>query len=392
MGYTKWSGITFVGWQRKMKVIFALRGDAPSKPGGDSKKVQRYITGLTSRGWECEVVYTPETLERASGDLVHLMNLDLPLENLRYARVAQSRGLPMVLSTIRHPIEGIIKMYNLGDDSFYVFLRKIGIPPLTGIGMRERVKLMRRGWVRDALSVGSYEKLQGQLIGSAQAVFPMAQGEYSALAADFPALKQQFIVRNGMSFSSHVPGAKRPKAAFDIITVGRIEPRKNSLALARAAHSAGLRTLFVGALNEKHGTFIKEFINTVEKSEFLTYAGSKTPDELRDLYLSADAYLNPAWFEVVSQADVEAASLGLRVISTDHSYIDDALGQGVARMNPASISGSDAVAHLIDAFQAAECATPPANRDWDSCGAELDSAYRWVLGILPADETRVAKL
>jgi glycosyltransferase involved in cell wall biosynthesis len=362
-----------------VKVVFALRADAFTKPGGDSKKVDRYRQGLTQLGWDSEIVTSACDLAKTTSDLVHLMNLDTPRENLHYAKVAHHSKRPVVISTIRHPFEGMKAMYCLGDDKFYKQLRRLGIQAETGIGFREQVKLLKQRNLMAAITPGKYRELQKRLVQDAASVFPMATGESEALSKDFACQTPAWTIRNGFSFSPAEQSESATKE-FDIISVGRVEPRKNSLALARAASSSGLNTAFVGSINGNHRAYADEFLKTVEASGNVTYLGSKNHDEIIDVLQRSKAYINPAWFEVVSQADVEAACMGLRIASTQHSYLEDALGSDVVRFDPTELLMADAGDRLRSIYDSATVVPSVTNRDWKECSIELDKAYRQVVG------------
>ncbi|QCO99610.1 glycosyltransferase [Arthrobacter sp. 24S4-2] len=364
-----------------MKVVFALRADAFTKPGGDSKKVERYRTGLNLLGWESEVVTSARELLATPSDIVHLMNLDTPRENMHYASIAERSGRPFVISTIRHPFDGMLSMYEFGHDRFYRQLGRLGIEAETGIGFREQVKLLKQKNVPAALIRGTYRSLQRQLVKKASIVFPMATGEANAIRSDLDAGTKQKIIRNGFSFSPTAGSDSRPVTDFDLVSVGRIEPRKNSLMLAQAAAGTGLRTAFVGSLNTNHKAYADNFLQQIAEHENLEYLGSKDHNEIMGILQRCDVYINPAWFEVVSQADVEAACMGLRIVSTRHSYLEDALGTEVQRFDPIGLLGSGASDRLLELFDVATKVSGAANRDWGECSVELDAAYREVLRV-----------
>ncbi len=357
-------------------VVYALRSDAIRKPGGDSTKVARYRSHLEKLGWSTHVVTSVEELCRAGGDVVHLLNLDLPLENYRYAQVARSRGIPVALSTIRHPFAGVEAMYQHGRDSFYMRTRRLGLSADRAVAIREQLKLASK---RDSAAISKplgFNRSQKRLVDSVDALLPMAEGESRAISQQF-AEKHHLIetVRNGHSFE---PRSAPKDATWDVVSVGRIEPRKNSLALAQAALAAGLSVLFVGAVNTKHKDYSARFSNIVSSNSSLHHVGQVTHLELPELIQSARVYVNPAWFEVVSQADVEAASLGLPVVSTQYGYIEDSLGD-VTRIDPTDLVLAPART-LERAIAAASTPTMAPPRAWGLAAAELDSVYRRLLG------------
>ena len=363
-----------------MRITFALRADAEQKPGGDSRKVARYIDGLRSKGVEGTVVYSADDVPATRPDLVHLMNLDLPIENLIYARRLRREGRPFVLSTIRHPFEGVAKMYESGDDRFYRLLRGFGLPADHGVVVREHLKLAKRMRLLTPISFRSNSAAQHELLSLASAHLPMAPGERDAIRRDFGETSPDFLVPNGFSLSSVREGA-RSAAKFDLVSVGRIEPRKNALNLVRAVANTQLRLLIVGGENVNHPQYFQEFLRQVNANPRVSYVGPLDQTGVISSLRSASAYVNAAWFEVVSQADVEAATLGLPVLSTVHSYLDDILGPGHAIVDPGKIASEDAGEYLCSQIEKAKLAsvTITSKPTWQDASDALKVAYSSTL-------------
>lgn len=270
-------------------------------------------------------------------------------------------------------------MYQFGDDPFYRALTRLGVGAEMGIGFREQVKLMKQKNVGAAVIPGRYRMLQKMLVKDASAVFPMALGEAEVLRQDFGSETPQKIIRNGFSFSPTSRVSSANGHDFDLVSVGRIEPRKNSLTLARAAVQSGLSIAFIGALNGNHPSYSDKFLQVVESNVNVEYLGHQDHGAMTEILRRCDVYINPAWFEVVSQADVEAACLGLRIVSTCHSYLEDALGSEVKRFDPVELLGAGAGERLCELSAAATRVSGAVNRDWNDCSIDLDSAYREVL-------------
>lgn len=360
-------------------VTFALRGDAITKPGGDSTKVARYAEALRSRGWNSNTVTSSHELRDSRADIVHIVNLDLPLENLAYTRETKRSGRPVVLSSIRHPVDGVRSMYDHGADRMYRRTRLAKVPFNRAVALREQLKLAKRGNLRAALTTHGFHQAQANLLTNVDAVLPMAEGERSALERDFSLPKFTYVVRNGQSFTVATESTlASPDSTFDLVAVGRVEPRKNTLELARAADAAKMSILILGAVNPLHTKYASEFHQLAERSKYVTYAGRVDHSELPHQMRRARVYVNAAWFEVVSQADVEAASLGMPIVTTMHSYIEDTLGNGVARLDPreVALARGDALRDIVDT---ARLAPMPKRRDWDLCGDDLVTAYSSVL-------------
>lgn len=362
-----------------MRVTYALRADARSKPGGDTKKVDHYRDDLRALGWDSNVVYHPAELEKSAGDIVHVLNLDLPVENLAYVNHAKKLRIPAALSTIRHPWEGCEKMYKTNDDTFFRKLRSVGFTADKAWVAREYLKLAQRRQLRNVPRTVGFRDHQQALMDSVAAYFPMAAGEEEAIKQDFRNASSGRVIPNGTSLLDLDRVRPDRDITFDVVSVGRIEPRKNALGLAKSLARSGLRVAFVGGLNGKHKGYVRDFLDVIESSDTLTHVGALPSEGVVDVLRHSAAYVNAAWFEVVSQADIEAATLGLPVLSTQHSYLDDFLGDGHAIIDPSRMKEADGADYIIQLLTTARPATPATQPSWAESAALLDDAYRDIL-------------
>lgn len=361
-----------------MNVVFLLRRDAKTKPGGDTSKTQRYVERLAQLGIDACVTHERRSLRHLKPDIVHLINLDLPAENLTNARAARAVGAKVVLSTIRHPFDGITAFYQHGDDSLYRKLRHAGVSAARGIGFRELIKL---GMVADSGAIPAlrqYVHLQRDLLRSVDFVLPMATGELVSLRRDFAFDAPTRVIPNALSFSQTQLDPLECRPEYDVISVGRVEPRKNSLSLARmASRSPHRRMAFAGQLNHRHPKYVREFLHIVETSPNVDYLGVLPHAEVRNALQRSMAYVNPAWFEVVSQADFEALSLDLPILTTTQSYLSDFI-EGGGWISPVEFSRLSNDHGMFDELiaRAAPAKLVVPTRTWAQAGDELAAVYR----------------
>ena len=121
-----------------------------------------------------------------------------------------------------------------------------------------------------------------------------------------------------------------------------------------------------------------EFERLVESSSAIVHQPAVPQDELPKILAQATTYVNPAWFEVVSQADAEAATLGLKIVTTKHSYIQDALGPSTPVFDPTDLIATPADA-LAAALGKATTVSPPAPIQWSDAVADLVRAYEGIV-------------
>ncbi|NKR46651.1 hypothetical protein GS506_18605 [Rhodococcus hoagii] len=356
-----------------MKVIYALRGDARAKPGGDTKKIDKYVTALSESGVETSIVTSVEELESSRYDICHLVNLDLPIENLRYARAARRAGARVAMSTVSHPIDGLRGLYEQGDDWFFKYCRALKIDAEYGISARESLKLIQRREMSPLSRPWGLSRVQQKLLAECDAIFPMAEGELAELSRRFDFEAPSVLVKNGVSFTRDIGCSSRP---YDVIVVGRVEPRKNTVEIAELLARTGHRAVFVGPKNNNHKAYVQRFETCVDRASNLSYMGQRSPAEVKSLMQNSLYYVNAAWCEVVSQADIEAASQGCRVLSTKYSYLSDFIPGGFTEIDPHRIVDGGALGYLqglLGGDAIAEAELP--HDTWESAATSLLSSY-----------------
>ena len=91
-----------------MRVLMQIRRDAFDKFGGDTRQMLKYKEHLSGLG--VDVSISRELRPRlAEVDIVHLFNLDRPLETYVQLRNAQSRGRPACIGGLggTDPAKGV---------------------------------------------------------------------------------------------------------------------------------------------------------------------------------------------------------------------------------------------------------------------------------------------
>jgi glycosyltransferase involved in cell wall biosynthesis len=226
------------------------------------------------------------------------------------------------------------------------------------------------------LSSVGLSRRQQQLISLVDFVLPMADGERRELLHRFDIQCPMGIVENGSTFVQ--PELPEGARSNDVVVVGRVEPRKNTVEIARSLAELGVSAVFLGAPNNNHNSYVTEFRRIISRYDKLTYHGSVDLAKVRATLLTSKYYVNASWCEVVSQADIEAASSGCMVISTRHSYLSDFLGCGYAVIDPLCIASGRGTEHLDKAMQLGVRGSSALMKTWPEAITALDDVYRKV--------------
>lgn len=364
-----------------MNIVYLLRMDGQTKPGGDTTKAQRFCHHIGLAGHQTEIQFG-----RPSGpppDLVHLVNLDLPLENGRLLYQAR-RMWPdarVAISTVHHPFDGIGAYYASELDRFFRATKRLGIPWEASVTFREWMKLLRRTGRPTGNPLASTRTYQRKLLTMVDLALPMAPGEERTLFRDLGEVDTQMaIVPNGQSFPTEKQEEGSSRTDDHVVVVGRVEPRKNSVAAALALRDAGINATFIGAKNTNHSAFCSLFQSIVDSAQNLNYLGPLPHADLQEVLRTGTHYVNPSFFEVVSQADVEAASLGLRVVTTKWSFLPDVLGaSNFSTVDPSALLAPEGATILADALSSAPVPELPPLPTWETASDTLLAAYGKVV-------------
>jgi glycosyltransferase involved in cell wall biosynthesis len=263
--------------------------------GGENQLVQ------TGRSLEVHGVrvrlFSPWTDRIETARLLHLFGMSR--EGLELARVARARGVPVVLSPIcwYEPraiaaLEASLSRKALGLASWCVRSIAPRVP----------------SWRRDLLHL-------------ADVILPNSHAEANQLARLFAVSRKRLrVVPNGVlpSFGTASPAPFRDGLGPDpfVLSVGRIEPRKNTLGLVRATRWLGLRAVHIGDPVPGHLDYARECRRAGEGS--VIWLGRFDHDDplLASAYAAARVFALPSWFETPGLAALEAGLAGCAVAIT----------------------------------------------------------------------------
>ncbi|RKS28655.1 glycosyltransferase involved in cell wall biosynthesis [Pseudomonas sp. WPR_5_2] len=318
---------------KQIEVLFCLRRDAPEKPGGDSGKVYKYKHFLERKGFLVTVVTDPAELNvgKFSPDIVHLFNMQTPYENYRYMEWALRKNVPLCFSPIHHEKKYMVKYFEGG---------------LLGKLLNYDAYLMLSSFVKEFArfktlsNLKSYKstplKINRALVEKSARIFPLSKSELHHIKTDVCsklAVSKVKVLPNALTFIEGNVDENVPRD-IDVMVVGRIEPRKNILKIAEALKGTNYRVVFAGKENTNHKKYCQDFKEIVGAHSNLQYLGELNQDQLSYHYKRSKINLSNSWFEVVSQVDLEATSLGCKPIVSAASALFDYFSSPPLKLEP----------------------------------------------------------
>ncbi|TFB95887.1 glycosyltransferase [Cryobacterium sp. HLT2-28] len=165
--------------------------------------------------------------------------------------------------------------------------------------------------------------------------------------------------------------------SLGILSVGRIEPRKRQVDVAREAVQNGVKMTFIGGAPAGGSRYSNEFARIVEGSEgLLTWRRTMTHEAVLATMGDSRVLINASWVEVQSLVDIEAASCGCRVVVAEGGNSTEFLPRNVSEV-------AGGIAELLRATTLAESelTSPPPITDawsWDDAVQRLEASYREI--------------
>jgi glycosyltransferase involved in cell wall biosynthesis len=281
--------------------------------GGENQLVQ---TGRHLEGIGIPVrLFSAWTDRLETARLLHVFGMSR--EGLELARVAKSRGLPVVLSPIcwYEPVALVALEPNL--------VRKFASIAVWGMRIvAPRVPSWRR-----------------ELLTLADLVLPNSLSEAFQLARLFGVESERVrAVPNGVlpTVASASPDLFQERFGADpfVLSVGRIEPRKNTMELIRAARRLGLPLVIIGAANPAFPRYARQCRRA--GGDQVTWLGQLDHHDplLASAYAAARVFALPSWFETPGLAALEAALAGCSIAITPYGATKDYFGEMVNYARP----------------------------------------------------------
>jgi glycosyltransferase involved in cell wall biosynthesis len=367
-----------------------MRVDATDKPGGDVIQVRHYIAEGRRAGKhgaaQFEGVLLDDLRADLSGfDLVHLTNIDRPVDTWTSFLLARAAGKPIVLSTIHHSYEEIERFERHGRGGLVGgFSGRLGFRRLEFLRSALRsVRYPALAWPTASMMRGGMLAAQRSLLAGADRILVLTEKEKQDLVRDFGSIAEEKVrcVRNGIAISPDALDGNTPRE-IDVCMVGRIEPRKNQIAVLCALERLGVSGVFIGGENPNHRGYCRQF------QEMLAGSGSRwlgaIPHEETLRYLrSARVHVSASWFEVASLVDLEACAAGCGIVSSRCGGTAEVLGERAEYVDPGSeASIQEGICKMLERsagenpIAAVQPATAHLHESWSEIGERLAGVYR----------------
>jgi glycosyltransferase involved in cell wall biosynthesis len=358
-----------------MRVAYISRATLYSSPGGDTVQLDETAQNLRDMGVRVDVYLANQEIPYEQYDLLHFFNIIRPADVIRHIRRSKK---PYVVSTIfvqydtvkeegRKGVIGILK--KMVDDATLEYLKVIARAIKNG----EKIISPEYLWMGHKRSIKYVAK-------HAKKLLPNSESEYRRFAAAYNMGCPYHVVPNGINISltqKQYPASATYKGA--VICMGRIETRKNQLALIRALNNTEYQVYLHGKPSPNNMDYYEQCKK--EAAGNIHINGWLAGDDLYTAFANAKVHVLPSYFETTGLSSLEAAVMGCNIVVTEKGDTRDYFQDDAWYCDPDDVSS---IKNAVDAAYNAPYDEQFKKRileqyTWRKAAEETLKAYKEVL-------------
>lgn len=306
-----------------MRVLLQGRIDLLDHVGGDTTTITGIKNATCQQGVDVDI--NTDNIDKFDRyDLIHLFGIMRIHDLYPHFLQAKKYHKKIIVTPIYEDLSYLDKYGRIGWERF--------VAKTLPNDLKELAKGLLRG-AEDLAQLKSvflqlivpYSKQQKNLLTSVDHIIATSDGEKNDLIKNFALSKSKFSVipicikKETHQVSKDLFVNKYGLTNF-ILSVGRIEPKKNQLNLLKALKDTEMPVLFVGRASYYHKSYVNNFLKQLRNIPNAKYLGYLDKKMLLSAYAAAKVHVLPSWFEVLGITSLEAAMNGCNIVTTDKGY------------------------------------------------------------------------
>jgi len=280
-----------------------------SSPGGDTIQIVSTAKYLKLLDIEVDIFIGDGEVDYSKYDIMHFFNIIRPDDILPH--IFKSK-LPYVVSTI------------FVDFSEYEKNRKGVLGLLANIISSDNLEYLKAigRFLKNGDKISSkYYLFKGHrasikyIARKAKLLLPNSHSEYLRFVKKYKIESPYFKIPNAIDnsvFSKDIS----PNKAFEnhVISVGRIEGRKNQLNLIKALKETDLFLTIIGQSSPNHIAYYNECVKIINESDNMQLIDHMDHIQLASIFKAAKVHVLPSWFETTGLSSLEAAIMDCNIV------------------------------------------------------------------------------
>ena len=371
-----------------IRVLFNIREDYLSNPGGDT--IQLLKTAEALRSLKVEVDIDNEVKPDLNHyDVVHLFNLTRVRETLSQCENARKFNIPVALSTIYWNMDEFYRK-GLNNPFKRIYHRmsrsseiKLKLKKIAALLLQKKFNSTENTKAR----IG-FKAQQNYIVASADILLPNSEVEMVCLRTDLEIKKKYVIVPNAVdsrfrngSHEEFIQKYRQHELKKDkfVLCVSRIEDRKNILRLIQAVRNTSVTLVIIGGPNPTQKKYYEQCRKASGRN--VIFIGQMSHNELTSAFAAARVHVLPSWYETPGLSSLEAGLAGCNIVTTDRGSTLEYFRDYAEYCDPSSvISIKKAVLNAYEKPKSMELSQHIFERyTWTAAAQQTLKAYRKIL-------------
>jgi glycosyltransferase involved in cell wall biosynthesis len=292
-----------------MKVAFITRLNLYTIGGGDTVQIEQTARQLRNLGVEVDILRSVDVIPYEQYDLLHFFGIPRPGDMLTHSQQAK---MPFVVSTIHCTYGDYYKYNRQGIGAVFATLSSDSM---------EYFKTIARWVVGKDHRPSLHYFLNGQrqsiikVLETADYILPNSHSESERLKESYTPKVNSLIVTNGINPEKFPFDPAIDKEENLVISVGRIENRKNQLNLIKALNNTKYKLVLIGGPSANQMKYYDQC--RAAAADNVTFLGKIPHDELLSYFQRAKVHVLASWFETTGLSSLEAAIMRCNIVITD---------------------------------------------------------------------------
>lgn len=368
-----------------MKILFCVRHNFYSSPGGAQIQILKTIDGLQKMGCECDLVTNTNQCKFPieSYDLVNLTDLTWIYELKQYVDFFRKFHVPIVLTTIYWPFDDYVE--NASPWFQRLLFHVVGLDGTERIKafykyLRQHDKVFLQGVLH------GYIHTQKEIALSVDWMLPNSHMEQQALNHRLgTCLSNYSVVNNAVDLTTF----QKVKADCVIerdenllLFVGRIDPRKNQLNLLKAIYDLPYKVCFIGQAGPNSQYYYKTLMELGKKRGNTEFIMQIPQEKVFEYMLKAKAHALTSWIETPGLVSLEAYYAGCNLVVSDKGSVREYFGDNANYCAPDDLASIRAavISAMTQSYDGKMKKKIEEEYSWNFAAKQTFDAYLKLLG------------
>jgi glycosyltransferase involved in cell wall biosynthesis len=356
-----------------MKVAFIVRPNLYSIAGGDTVQIDQTARRLRELGVEVDILLSNAVFPHDKYDVLNFFHITRSA-----AILLQTKNInkPIVVSTIHCPYGdydkhggpwSIRSLFAMMSEDAKDYFRTIS-----------RWLRGREGLPFNYIWTGQRHSIN-KVLKKANMILPNSMSELNRIRERYACPTPYAIITNGINPEKFTYNANIPKDEKLVISVGRIEKRKNQLNVIKALSNTDYKLVLIGAPTPTQQGYYQQCVEAAGANVQIL---NRIPhDEMVQYYQLAKVHILASWFETTGLSSLEAAIMRCNLVITDKGDTRDYFNDDAFYCEPEDINSiRSAIDKAVNApINETLAQKILAEHTWEKAAEQTLAAYRSLL-------------